>query len=347
MALPRVPGAGAGGPLRVNTVWPPQGRTSAGDPLSVPGLSSSLPVPPPRVCVIVLNWNGRRHLEYAIPSLLATAYPAFELWMVDNASTDGSPEFVGERFPRVRILRTGCNLGFAGGNNHGIRAALAEGFPFIVLVNSDVRVDPRWLDGAVRVALANPRAGMLGFHVFGASHREPEEAFEEAAAAFSRLEVRPAPYIVGCALFIRSATFRDVGLLDEAYFMYEEENDLALRAQRNGWLLAETNIPLWHFSEGSRTARTDLKASWYQYRNIFRCAIKNRPVKDIARLFAFVLWHGCNPFRCPDPEVALYRRLRPRGVLWNWALLAGAVGWNLAHWRETRREARHGGLSRK
>ncbi|MFQ6111680.1 MAG: hypothetical protein ACE5LX_06575, partial [Nitrospinota bacterium] len=67
----------------------------------------------------------------------------------------------------------------------------------------------------------------------------------------------------------------------------------------------------------------------------------------VARLLGFVLWHGCNPFRRPDPEVALYRRLRPRGVLLSWALLAAAVGWNLAHWKETRRGMGDEGASHK
>ncbi|MFQ5912394.1 MAG: glycosyltransferase family 2 protein [Nitrospinota bacterium] len=320
----------------------PRRESSAGEPLRVPDLSSLLPEPPPRVCVIVLNWNGRRHIEYSLPSLLATAYPAFELWVVDNASTDGSAEFISERFPRVRLLRTPRNLDFAGGNNYGVRAALADGFPFVALVNNDVRADARWLDGAVRVAAANPRVAMTGFRVFGGSRREPQGAFEGASLAFRCLEARPAPYIVGCALFIRAAALREVGLLDEAYFMYEEENDLELRAQRKGWLLAEINVPFWHFGEGSRTAWGDLRASWYQHRNILRCALKNRPPKEIARLLAFVLWHGCNPFRRPDREVALYRRLRPRGVLWSWAILAGAVGWNLAHLRQTWRERTRG-----
>jgi GT2 family glycosyltransferase len=108
----------------------------------------------PRVSVIVLNWNGRYLLPPTLQALLRTDYPNFEAVVVDNGSTDGSPELVRREFPQVRVIETGCNLGFAGGNNVGIGATLGE---YVVLLNSDTQVTPGWLTPLVDAAEADPR----------------------------------------------------------------------------------------------------------------------------------------------------------------------------------------------
>jgi O-antigen biosynthesis protein len=98
----------------------------------------------PGVAVVVLNYNGGEYLPACLRALAATDYPAerLETMVVDNASTDGSPEMVERDFPAVRLLRSGGNLGFARGNNAGIRATKAE---FVALINPDTEVEPGWL----------------------------------------------------------------------------------------------------------------------------------------------------------------------------------------------------------
>lgn len=107
----------------------------------------------PRVSVIILNWNGRHLLPPALQALLRTDYPNFEAVVVDNGSTDDSPELVRREFPQVRVIETGRNLGFAGGNNAGIGATLSE---YVVLLNSDTQVTPGWLAPLVEAAEADP-----------------------------------------------------------------------------------------------------------------------------------------------------------------------------------------------
>ena len=87
----------------------------------------------PRVSLIVVNWNGRAYLEGCLTSLLALDYPAFSVTVVDNASTDGSPDFVRERFPQVELIRSSHNLGYGGGANLALRTCPA-----------DVAVDPEY-----------------------------------------------------------------------------------------------------------------------------------------------------------------------------------------------------------
>ena len=109
----------------------------------------------PDVAVVVLNWNGMRFLGRCLTALLRTTYPKdrFTVILADNASTDGSPAWVRAHFPQVRILETGGNLGFGGGNN---RAIQANASPFVALLNTDTAVRPDWLLHLVRPLLADP-----------------------------------------------------------------------------------------------------------------------------------------------------------------------------------------------
>ena len=95
------------------------------------------------VAVIVVNWNGLRHLEACLSSLVDQTYPHFEVVMVDNGSSDGSVDFVRARFPPVRIIRNEENLGFAAGNNVGIRQTESA---FVATLNNDAWVEPNWLE---------------------------------------------------------------------------------------------------------------------------------------------------------------------------------------------------------
>lgn len=113
------------------------------------------------VAVVVLCYNERRWLEKCLTSVLATRDPAFRVYLVDNASSDGSAEFVRERFPTVTIVTNSANLGFAGGNNEGIRAAVGDGAEFIVLLNPDTWVEPDWLTELRAVFAADPRIGVV------------------------------------------------------------------------------------------------------------------------------------------------------------------------------------------
>ncbi len=112
----------------------------------------------PDITVIVLNWNGKRFLGRCLTALLQTTYPTdrFNVIVADNASTDGSPAWVRERFPGVRVLDNGGNLGFGKGNN---RAIQANGSPFVALLNSDTAVQADWLRRLIDPMLADRKLG--------------------------------------------------------------------------------------------------------------------------------------------------------------------------------------------
>ncbi len=114
----------------------------------------------PTVSVVVLNYNGLRHLETCFTSLMSLDYPRdrLELMLVDNGSSDGSLEFMRERFPSVRLVETGSNLGFAAGNNYGAERAVGE---YVAFLNNDTRVEPDWLSELVNSLLAGEEQGVV------------------------------------------------------------------------------------------------------------------------------------------------------------------------------------------
>jgi len=199
-----------------------------------------------KVSVIVLNWNGKYHLERCLSSVLKQTYPNFEVVLVDNASTDGSVEFVRKRFPEVMIIHNEENLGFAAGNNVAIRATRGN---YIATLNNDTQVDPHWLEELVRAAEADPKVGMCSSKMLFL-HRpdiinSTGISLDKAGIAWDRRggerdkgeESRPIEVFGPCAgaALYRRAMLEGVGLFDEDFFAYFEDVDLAWRARLAGW----------------------------------------------------------------------------------------------------------------
>src|SRR5436190_24389108 len=114
----------------------------------------------PSLVAVVLNWNGGEDTVRALDSL-----SGIETICVDNGSIDGSAEEVERRFPEVELVRTGTNLGFAGGNNVGIRRALDRGADWVLLLNNDAVAEPGLADALARAAAVRPDAGALACKV--------------------------------------------------------------------------------------------------------------------------------------------------------------------------------------
>lgn len=296
----------------------------------------------PLVYVIVLNYNGRHHLEYCLPSLMATDYERCRILLVDNASTDGSVLYVRERFPNVTVIENEENLGFAAGNNIGIRHALDHRADYIVLQNNDTKVDPRWLTYATRVAEADSRVGFVGFEMLQEyiQGEDPEgEQFRARMEAWDKLEVKPANHITGAALFVRSEVFRDVGLLDEAFTFYSEEDDLEHRARRAGYRLVRINIPLWHYNAGSSRGRS-IRFSALAMRHNIRHILKNESPFEIWRQLTWLARFVCLPRIDFDERIPHFRRLRSSNFVVNGLVLAYAFLWNVVSLPATLRARR-------
>lgn len=280
----------------------------------------------PRVEIVVLNWNGCEDTRACLASLEQVDYPAFHVTVVDNGSTDGSPALLRARFPEVTVLETGENLGFAGGNNVGLRCALDRGAGYALLLNNDTEVAPDFLRRMVEVAEADPRVGMVGPTIYYYDH--PEVIWSAGGAIDWRwgrtwmvgldepdrgqfgTEPRAVDFVTGCAMLVRREVMERVGLLDERFFLYYEEVEWCVRARRAGF--AVLHVPtarIWHKIPAD--GRSDSpRVHYYMSRNrlLFLRLIGAGPgvwlrslVGDYARtLLAWTLlprWRGKAPMR--------------------------------------------------
>lgn len=293
----------------------------------------------PRVCAIVLNYNGREHLEYCLPSLLATDYQPFMLTIVDNASADDSLQLLRERFPHVTVLSSSVNRGWSGGNNLGIEYARRIGAKYVILANNDIRVDPRWVSVAVEVAEQDQRIGLVGFCILEPHGADQDAGFTRALIDWPGVQVSEPPWVDGMALFARADLFEQIGLIDEGFFAYAEDNDLERRTRKAGYRVIAVNVPVWHRGQGT-FGRTPLRAAMLQIRNNLRLSLKHDTLLGVLYQLARHFAKGCLPFVRIDRRVPAARRLRPSNIAVNFALLLYAVAWNIWHLPGTLRRRR-------
>ena len=219
---------------------------------------------PPQATIIILNWNGQRYLAPCLDAVLAQTFHDFEVILVDNGSTDGSPEMVAQAFPAVHLVTREENLGFAAGNNLALReiSNLKSQIPqYVWLLNPDTEVQAGATAALVSALDANSRAG-----VAGAKLLYPDGSLQQSAFRFPgllqltcdlfplparfyetslngryprRLYEGQAPFPVdhplGAAMMVRAETIAEVGLLDEGFWMYCEEIDWCWRMRQAGW----------------------------------------------------------------------------------------------------------------
>ncbi|MGQ0601232.1 MAG: glycosyltransferase family 2 protein [Anaerolineales bacterium] len=206
--------------------------------------------------VIIVNWNTRELLIECLTALARNIGTlSAEVIVVDNASTDGSREFVLQRFPAIRWLTNQENVGFARANNQG--AALAQG-RYLLLLNTDAFLQVDALTAMLRLAQSRPRAGLVGAHLlnadktFQAGHSPFPTLWQEflILSGMGRLifgrhfpsrgpqndrEPRSVDYVEGACMLIRREAYAQAGGLDEGYFMYAEEVDLCYTLRQYKW----------------------------------------------------------------------------------------------------------------
>ena len=200
---------------------------------------------PPSASIVIANLNGGAHLPACLAALRAQTCGDFETILVDNASTDGSPEAVEHDFPEVRVLRLPANRGFAPASNAGLRAAAGG---VLILLNNDTEAAPDWLAEGLAAFERHPEAGSLACKLLLFDRRQ----VLHAAGDISRLDGTPGNRGVwqedrgqypegpvfsanGGAAAYRRAMLDDVGLLDDDFFFSLEDVDLGWRAQLRGW----------------------------------------------------------------------------------------------------------------
>jgi GT2 family glycosyltransferase len=216
------------------------------EPLGDAGSSSRCP----KVQIVLLNWNGWQDTLACLASLQGIIYSNYEIILVDNASSDGSVDKVRDAYPSVKVLRSQENLGFAAGNNVGIRQALENGADYVWLLNNDTVVEPDSLSHLVQRMKERPEAGMCGSTLVYYENRERVQAL--AGARYNKwlgvaahigdgIPRRNLPtadkvesqmsYIVAASMLVSRSFIETVGPMNESYFLYYEELDWSTRAR--------------------------------------------------------------------------------------------------------------------
>jgi hypothetical protein len=239
----------------------------------------------PSVAVIVLNWNNASDTLACLESLDGVKYPSFHIIVVDNGSTDDSRERIAAAFPHVAILATGANLGYAEGNNVGVRLALGSPVDYICVLNNDVVVAPDFLTALVDEAESAADIGMVGPKMYFAApsnvifaagsiikwsvgeldQRGMGVAEQPDALLYNAEE--DVDFIIGCGVLVRRQIIEAVGLLDPAYYLNFEDVDWCIRMRQAGYRVRYTpKAILWH-KVSATLGRASPANTYYMTRN--------------------------------------------------------------------------------
>lgn len=245
----------------------------------------------PLVTFIVLNWNARPYLEACLHSILKQQGATFQVWVVDNHSSDDSVAWVQEHLPQVRIIPLARNLGFAGGNNVALRQLDT---PFAVLLNPDVVLEPDCLSHLLQPLLKDPNVGVVGAklfypdgrlqHVGGLIHFPSGLAghvghLEEDTGEYET--VTEATYVIAAAAALRREVLEQVGFLDEGYFLYYEDADWCERIRRGGWRVVVAPQARLIHHESVLTGKNSFTYYHNFHRGRWRYLLKHFPVPTL------------------------------------------------------------------
>lgn len=254
--------------------------------------------------VVILNYNGRTLLQKFLPSVVSYSGTA-RIVVADNASTDGSLNWVAEHYPNVEHISLDTNLGFCGGYNVALKQVKAGRY---VLLNSDVEVTPNWLEPMERVLDRLPEVAAVQPKVLAERQRDH---FEYAGAGGGLIDTMGYPfcrgrlfYVIepdhgqyndereifwssGACMMIRSERYHELGGLDEDFFAHMEEIDLCWRLQRAGHRIYYTGASTVYHVGGGTLSASNPRKTYFNFRNGLSLLYNNLPSNEL--LFKFPL----------------------------------------------------------
>jgi GT2 family glycosyltransferase len=258
----------------------------------------------PKIAIIILNWNGMQDTLACLQSLEKLSYPHFEVIVVDNGSTDGSAQAIRAQFPQYQLIETGANLGFAEGNNRGIRKGIEEGADLLFLLNNDTLVASDILERFAEIYHSRPEAGILGAKIFLLDQKDTLDhlggLWDAKTGTFTLVGLRqkdsprwqdpePLDYACGAGLIIKRSVIEAIGYLDKRFFLIWEESDFCFRAKKAGFqTLTCPKAHLWHKVSASFVGGKP-HSTYFWWRNRLLWIEKNCSCKDQCSLYLRVL----------------------------------------------------------
>ena len=249
----------------------------------------------PLVAIAILNWNGKHWLEKFLPNVILYSQEA-TIYVIDNASTDDSVNFLEQNFPTIKIIKNKKNTGFAGGYNEGLKQISEE---IYCLLNSDVEVTKNWIQPIIELFRRNAEIAAIQPKI---RSFEADQYFEFAGAGgglidnlgypycrgriFEKLEEDKGQYndeteifwASGCALFIRKEDYWSMNGLDERFFAHQEEIDLCWRLKNAGrkvYYCGKSTV--FHVGGGTLNKQSPQK-TYLNIRNNLSMLLKNLPI---------------------------------------------------------------------
>tara|TARA_R110000850_G_scaffold30630_2_gene84226 strand:+ start:75822 stop:76817 length:996 start_codon:yes stop_codon:yes gene_type:complete len=248
-----------------------------------------------KTAVVILNWNGIKLLEEFLPGVVTHSLPIAEVFVIDNASTDGSVSFIQQNFPQVKVIQNNSNGGYAKGYNEGLKHIKAD---LYVCLNSDVEVTQNWLPPIIAQFEKTPQLAVAQPKIRDYRNRK---YFEYAGAAggfidrygypfcrgriFNSLEKDTGQYdgiakifwASGACLFVRSKAFWKAGGFDEDYFAHQEEIDLCWRLYNMDYKAVCVGTSVVYHLGGGTLKNTSPRKTFLNFRNSLFNLLKNTP----------------------------------------------------------------------
>ena len=244
----------------------------------------------PLIYIVILNYNGFTDTFECVKSLENITYNNFKLVIVDNCSTDDSYEKLKKTFPNYKVIETYDNLGYAGGNNFGVKYVMKQNPEYILILNNDIIVDKNFLSNMLQsidtdnIGVLSPKVYFYKTKIinsFGAKKtllntikNNYEGIDEDLSIILDKNDY--VKYVMGCCMLIKKEVIREFGLFDEKYFMYLEESDFCHRINKSYKIKVISNSIIWH-KNGSSTKTTGLNyfTTYYYRRNSLYFISKN------------------------------------------------------------------------
>lgn len=243
---------------------------------------------PPKVAVIIPNWNGKELLKDCLKSLKSQTFKNFEIIVVDNGSDDDSDDYLSRYYPGVKVIKLSKNYGFAKAINIGVRNSKTKN---VVFLNNDTQADKKWLKNLVTMADKNPKVGSVGCKQLNYYKRDTIDGVgikinevgqakllgwqEKDLGQYDR-EMFIFGATAGAALFNRRI-FIKAGMFDERYFMYSEEVDWAFRAQFLGYKSIYCPKAIVYHKHKMSSRKKPQHLEYWQFRNTFQTILKDMP----------------------------------------------------------------------
>ena len=253
----------------------------------------------PLISIITVNYNQAKTTMEMIESLSNITYPNIEIIVVDNASTKEDPQIIKETYPRIILIESVLNYGFAGGNNLGIMRARGE---YILLLNNDTIVDPNFLEPLVKKFQDNPKIGAIspkiryfykkdtfqyaGYTEINKWTIRNKTIGENEIDTGQYNEDRETAYTHGAAMMVPMEVIKKVGMMSYEFFLYYEEADWCLRIRKYGYKIMYVHNSLVYHKGSVTTGKNSALKVHYLTRN--RLVFMRRNIHGIEFVFALL-----------------------------------------------------------